>query len=202
MMISATRYEVEIHEQTSWSCAHGVERWRADCGCHVGREPGWTQAWRAPLRAAIDWLRGALVAVYEAAADGVLRDPSGARDRYIDCVLEPDRWEAFLAAEAGPGVSATGTLRARRSLSSWHALAMQTSRVVLRRPGRRRAADHPPACGTRDRAPRRSGRGSRRDSWSASSRRSNLAEEESGADLYGMWSLAARRRRHACGLRG
>ncbi len=58
-------HEVEIFENTSWSCAHGIERWRSDCGCHTGQNPDWNQSWREPLRNALDWLRDALAPVYE-----------------------------------------------------------------------------------------------------------------------------------------
>jgi alpha-amylase/alpha-mannosidase (GH57 family) len=121
-------FEVEIAEGTSWSCPHGVERWRADCGCRVGREPGGSQAWRAPLREAIDWLRDELAAVYETRAGDVLRDPWGARDRWVDCILEPARTGAWLAREASRTLSPAATLAARRALElARHALLMQTS---------------------------------------------------------------------------
>ncbi len=55
--------EVQIGENTSWSCAHGIERWRSDCGCHSGGNPGWNQQWRAPLRESLDWLRDELASI-------------------------------------------------------------------------------------------------------------------------------------------
>ena len=58
-------FEVEIFENSSWSCEHGIERWRSDCGCNSGGHPGWNQGWRAPLRAALDWLRDAVNPAYE-----------------------------------------------------------------------------------------------------------------------------------------
>jgi hypothetical protein len=59
------KVECKIAEDTSWSCAHGIERWRSDCGCHTGGEPGWSQRWRAPLRNALDKLRDRIDDVFE-----------------------------------------------------------------------------------------------------------------------------------------
>ncbi len=72
-------HEVEIRERTSWSCAHGIERWRSDCGCHTGGQPGWNQSWRGPLRDALDWLRDDLAPRFEQAAGELLHDPWAAR---------------------------------------------------------------------------------------------------------------------------
>ncbi len=49
--------EVELHDVSAWSCAHGVERWRSACGCVTGEREGFDLEWRAPLRDALDWLR-------------------------------------------------------------------------------------------------------------------------------------------------
>ena len=88
--------EVEIIENTSWSCAHGLERWKGDCGCNTGGHEGWHQGWRGPLRAALDWLRDRLANRYEDHAGTLLKDPWAARDDYIRVVL--DRSEASVHA--------------------------------------------------------------------------------------------------------
>ncbi len=78
--------EVQIYEDTAWSCVHGVERWRSNCGCNSGRA-GWHQEWRKPLREALDWLRDSVNPHFEALAAKLLKDPWAARDAYIDVVL-------------------------------------------------------------------------------------------------------------------
>jgi alpha-amylase/alpha-mannosidase (GH57 family) len=104
---------------TSWSCAHGVERWRADCGC--GRVGSASLAWRAPLRAALTGLKDKLDALYEKTGPGW-----PARDAYIDLQGEhtPAAEERWLAAHA-PGRDATRTLTALEMQR--HALMMFTS---------------------------------------------------------------------------
>ena len=82
-------HEVRIVEQSSWSCAHGVERWRSDCGCHTGGVLGWNQAWRTPLRAALDWMRVQIELQWEKTAGAVFHQPWQARDAYIDVINDP-----------------------------------------------------------------------------------------------------------------
>jgi len=95
-------HEVEIAENTSWSCIHGVERWRADCGCNTGAGNGWNQQWRAPLREALDWLRDECIDLFEQNGARVMHDPWAARDDYIDVVLDrgDDNVRDFLAKHA------------------------------------------------------------------------------------------------------
>lgn len=81
--------EVEIIPRSSWSCVHGVERWRADCGCRDGGGPAeWTLAWRKPLREALDTLHTALSAAWERMAPDYFHDPEAAATAYIDLIMD------------------------------------------------------------------------------------------------------------------
>ena len=99
-------HEVEIIENTAWSCSHGVDRWRADCGCHSGGNPGWNQAWRAPLRDALDWLRDAAAPEYETLMESLVKDPWTARDDYIRVILDrsPGNLDRFFQRHAAKGL--------------------------------------------------------------------------------------------------
>lgn len=123
-------HEVEVLEDTSWSCVHGLERWKGDCGCRTGGERGWNQAWRAPLRAALDWLRDTLAPQYETRASALLKDPWAARDDYIDVILtrSPESISRFLDTHATRAVSNEERVTVLKLLElQRHALLMYTS---------------------------------------------------------------------------
>jgi len=87
-------HRVEIFENSSWSCIHGIERWQSNCGCNSGGHADWNQNWRQPLREALDWLRDALAPKFELCAQKLLKNPWAARNQYIDVML--DRSEASI----------------------------------------------------------------------------------------------------------
>ncbi len=122
-------FEVQIQENTSWSCIHGIERWRNDCGDNTGRQ-GWRQAWRKPLREAMDWLRDTLAPHFEEEASKYLKSPWDARDSYIDVILDRSRpnIEAFLAKHASKELSEEEKRRVVKLLEMQrHAMLMFTS---------------------------------------------------------------------------
>jgi alpha-amylase/alpha-mannosidase (GH57 family) len=84
-------HEVEIVENSSWSCIHGIGRWKENCGCHSGMHHGWNQEWRKPLRDALDWLRDEMIPYYEHRMSQYVSDPWKTRDEYIDVILHRSR---------------------------------------------------------------------------------------------------------------
>jgi hypothetical protein len=110
--------EVQIHENSSWSCVHGVERWRSDCGCNTGMRPSWNQAWRKPLRDSLNWLRDRLAEIYENMGARFFEDPWKARDEYIRVIGDrsPDNIAAFINEHRKTGSETTDKAPALRLL--------------------------------------------------------------------------------------
>jgi alpha-amylase/alpha-mannosidase (GH57 family) len=113
-------HEVMIREKTAWSCAHGVERWRSNCGCNSGNTH-YHQKWRAPLRQALDSLQGRLDEVFRGHSGSLLQDPYAAFDDYIQVILDrsPGSTEAFLYKHS------RGELSPPEKIKVWRVLEMQ-----------------------------------------------------------------------------
>ena len=122
-------YECEIVDNTSWSCVHGVERWRSNCGCNGGK-PGFNQEWRAPLRQALDELRDALAPLTEQEGGKLFSDVWAARDAYIQVLLDRSQESIarFFRAHQSHILSETERIRALELMEiQRHAQLMYTS---------------------------------------------------------------------------
>ncbi len=114
------KHEVVIKENTSWSCAHGVDRWKSDCGCKLGSTPEWNQAWRAPLRQGLDSLSHSLAEIFEKEAGSLFKDPWEAREDYITLLLmsSDDQKREFLDRHALKTLSYEDKVKAFQLLES------------------------------------------------------------------------------------
>ena len=123
------RQDVDLVEPSSWSCVHGVERWRADCGCRIAQERPTQQAWRTPLRQGLDALGAALHAQFEREATRLFRDCWAAREGYGGVVASaPEAIARFVASQVRDGLDSGQTVRARELLElERNALRMFTS---------------------------------------------------------------------------
>ncbi len=128
-------HEVEIDEGpkgegTSWSCAHGVGRWKEDCGCSTGGKPGWNQKWRKPLREALDLLRDELNQVFEREGGKIFQDVWKARNGYIEVILNrsPEGIKNFFNQYGAKSLDEEGRIKGLKLLEMQrHALQMYTS---------------------------------------------------------------------------
>jgi alpha-amylase/alpha-mannosidase (GH57 family) len=123
-------HEVEIIANTSWSCSHGIERWRSHCGCSTGAHPIWNQHWRKPLRETLDWLRDGLLQPFEQKGRDFFKDPWAARNDYIKVILDRSEKsiEAFFQLHAVRSLNPDERIFALKLLElQRHALLMFTS---------------------------------------------------------------------------
>ncbi len=123
-------HEVQVFENTAWSCVHGVGRWGSDCGCNSGSHGGWNQQWRKPLRAALDWLRDQVSPLYAQAASKLVRDPWKARNDYVRVILDrsPQFRARFLADQSRRKLTQNEEVRLWKLLELMrHELLMYTS---------------------------------------------------------------------------
>jgi alpha-amylase/alpha-mannosidase (GH57 family) len=128
-------HEVEIDEGpkgegTSWSCAHGVGRWKEDCGCSTGGKPGWNQKWRKPLREALDLLRDELSLVFEREGGEIFQNVWEARNGYIEVILHrsPEGIRKFFDQYGAKNLDEKGRIKGLKLLEMQrHALQMYTS---------------------------------------------------------------------------
>lgn len=120
--------DVEILEHTSWSCAHGIERWRSNCGCHTGGKEGWSQAWRKPLRDSLDCLRDQVEGKFEEAIKPLVKDPWAARNDYIHLLLPDKDFEGFFAKHGNRILKEKERIKILKWLEiQRHAMLMYTS---------------------------------------------------------------------------
>lgn len=118
-------HEVEILDDTSWSCYHGIERWRSNCGC--GNESGYHQRWRAPLRESLNWLRDQMTLVYEEQMAAFKVDPWKLRNEYIQVIM--NRSEDFV--DRFLGIHIKEKLRSDRRTKVIRLLEMQRQSLLM-----------------------------------------------------------------------
>lgn len=108
--------EARIHENTSWSCAHGVERWKTHCGCSDGGHPDWIQDWRRPLRRCLNYLKYYVDEQYSKKGGGLFRDSGAALREYGLVLAGGEGLSGFLDRHCLPGLASAQRIDACRLL--------------------------------------------------------------------------------------
>ncbi len=104
----------EIVENTSWSCHHGIERWRDVCG----DAPDAT--WKKPLREFLTQLSQAVDAVYEEKASGLVGDPWALRDDYAQVIMGQADPNEFVQTHATRNLNSAEVTLLKNLLAAQH----------------------------------------------------------------------------------
>jgi hypothetical protein len=108
--------EVSLVEPTSWSCIHGVSRWKGDCGCKMDPWKETQQEWRSGLRGAMEWLSKESHRIFEGEAKPLFADPWESRNEYARVASGSETIEDFLGQRLPPSHSAEERVRAAELL--------------------------------------------------------------------------------------
>ncbi len=112
-------WKAQLHEPSSWSCVHGVERWRSDCGCTTGGGEGWNQKWREPLRTGLDKVKAGLDAHFFELGAKLFKDPRQTLVQYGKVLAKSVNKEQFSTEYFRDGLSPEEQRR------GWKLLSMQ-----------------------------------------------------------------------------
>ena len=114
---------------TAWSCSHGLGRWLRDCGCRMHDLKGSSQAWRTPLRQALDHLRDRAATFFENVGGDLFDDPWQARDAYGKFIDEPPSRRLQLLRRLGrPGLAHD---RGQAGVRTLRLMEMQRSLLLM-----------------------------------------------------------------------
>jgi hypothetical protein len=108
--------EALIHENTSWSCVHGVERWKTHCGCSDGGHPDWMQDWRRPLRRCLNYLKYYVDEHFSKRGETLFEDAALALKEYGLFLAGAEPLEDFLDRHCREELGAAGRTDACRLL--------------------------------------------------------------------------------------
>jgi len=89
------KLSTDINFNTSWSCPHGIERWRNHCGCSSGGMAGWHQMWRKPLREGLEAVRSRIKQIVYNQLEEYFSDAHKAILGFIDVILGGSKDEYF-----------------------------------------------------------------------------------------------------------
>ncbi|MFD2515113.1 DUF3536 domain-containing protein [Pontibacter locisalis] len=124
-------YEAEIIENTSWSCVHGIERWRSNCGCSTGGHSSWNQEWRKPIRNSFDQIRDHLAPIYEQEIKKLgVQDPWAVRNNYIEVIMDRSEQnvESFISRHTSRKLTPDEKVRFLKLMEmQYHTLLLFTS---------------------------------------------------------------------------